>query len=754
MSELYADIVLPLAVGVFTFRVGDAIRADIGEGHCVVVPLGPRKLYLGVVWRLHGEKPPYKTIKSVDSFAPDAPVIGPQQRRFWQWIADYYMCTTGEVMQAALPSALKPEGFSQEEFSDESYRPRTVQYVSLAPAIGDEAALNAAFESLKRARKQYDALVSIVELLGEGAPFGRDVPRSSLTANLPILAALRKKNIITIAEREPEQGELPPLPAALPELSEAQRTAANSIREQFRTKEVVLLHGVTGSGKTEIYIRLIERQLRTGRNVLFLMPEIAMTGQMIGRIREWFGERVITYHSKFTMRHRVEAYRRVAASAGGELILGVRSALFLPTDNLGLIIIDEEHDTSYKQEDPAPRYNARDAAIVLARMGGAKVLLGSATPSVESWANAQEGKYGLATLSERYGGVAPPHILISDTATAVKRGERAAHFNKALLDRIAATIARERQVMLFQNRRGFSPYVECGECGRAEMCPHCNVALTYHKAENMLRCHYCGHAVPPPVRCPGCGAPAIEPRGFGTEKVEEELSRLLPDARIERLDRDTATSERRFNSIIASFERGETDILVGTQMITKGFDFAGVALVGILNADNMLFYPDFRAAERAFQMMAQVAGRAGRRDEQGEVVIQTSQPENPVIRQVAAGDYEGMARTQLAERAEFFYPPYCRIISLTLRHRDKALLWDAANTLSVAARKIFGRRLLGPQPPPVDRIRGEHLLVLMLKVERGRSFAEARRLLAESVAKMHADKRFRYIKAAFDVDPQ
>lgn len=752
--ELYADIVIPVAKDTFTFAVDGRLHGDIAPGRCVKVQLGPNKYYMGVVWRLTHERPPYKSIKSVDCYVPNSPVLSERQMRFWEWLAEYYMCTLGDVMRAALPSALKPEGFSSEEFTRETYRPPTVQYVALHHSVGDMEMLNSRFESLRRARKQYDALIAVTDRLGPGRMFGGSVPRTEIKADTVILNKLAQKQIITLIHRELQPGELPPLPESLPELTPAQKEAANAVREHFSQKDVVLLHGITSSGKTEIYINMIARQLERGRNVLYLLPEIAMTSQLIERVRSWFGGRVVTYHSKFSDRHRVEAYRRVNRSRGGEVILGVRSALFLPVENLGLVIVDEEHDQSYKQTDMAPRYHARDAAIVLARLHGAKTILGSATPSIESYVNAAEGKYGLVSLTERYGGVAMPRMTVSDTLRAVKRGERTVHFNKILLEKIDAAIAGGHQAMLFQNRRGFSPYVECTECGTAVMCRQCNVTMTYHKTEGLLRCHYCGQTRKPPTACPTCGKEALQTRGFGTEKVEEELSHIFPSARIERLDRDTASTAARYNSIIASFEHGQTDILVGTQMITKGFDFGGVSLVGILNADNLLSYPDFRAAERAFQLVTQVAGRAGRRADQGEVVIQTSQPENPAIRQIAEGDYGGMVRTQLAERADFLYPPYCRLIEVTMKHRDKELLWAAANMVAAEGRKAFGRMLLGPQPPLVDRIRGEYLLTLMLKVERRTSFAGAKKILSGIIGAMHADRRFRYVSVTFNVDPQ
>lgn len=753
-GRLYADIVVPVARGIFTYEVADALHPEIAEGRCVMVQLGENKHYTGVVWRLHGERPPFKVVKTVNEYVPNAPQLPATEMRFWEWMAEYYMCSLGEVMRAALPSALKPSGFSREEFSRDVRHPAVVQYISLGPAASNQFLFNETFEKTARSRRQYRALVSLAEALGEERLFTGEVPRQRVDGDMTVLRALAKKGVVRIESRQLEPGQLPPLPARLPELTSLQARAYDSIKDHFHTKDIVLLHGVTGSGKTEIYIRLIAEQLQAGRNVLYLMPEIVMTSQIIERIKAYFGERVVAYHSRFTDRARMESYLRVNRSRGGELILGVRSAVFLPLENLGLVIVDEEHDPSYKQTEPAPRYHARDCAIMLARISGAKALLGSATPAIETYVNATEGKYGYVPLTERYGGAPLPRVIVSDTLRAVKRGERTAHFNKLLLDKIAETLAAGEQTMLFQNRRGFSPYVECAQCGWVAACPRCNVTLTLHKADNSLRCHYCGHSAKATSQCPSCGKNSVELRGFGTEKVEEELARLFPEARIARLDRDTTHTVRQYNSIISRFGQGETDILIGTQMITKGFDFAGLSLVGILNADNMLNYPDFRASERAFQTMMQVAGRAGRRDRQGEVVVQTSQPDNPVVRAVAAGDYSGMAAAQLAERKSFFYPPYCRLISITLKHRDKDKLWATAGQLAKEARKIFGKRLLGPQPPLVDRIKGEYLLTLLLKVERTASFARAKKHLAAVTETVRADKKLRSVTIVFDVDPQ
>ena len=494
--------------------------------------------------------------------------------------------------------------------------------------------------------------------------------------------------------------------------------------------------------------------LAAGDDVLMRVPEIARTTQLVERLERIFGSRVTPYHSKLTDVRRTETYLALSRSEGGEFVVGARSALFLPLKRLKLIVVDEEHDASYKQADPAPRYNARDCAVAATRLIGCRTLLGSATPSLESWTNARFGKYGLAILAERYGDARPPRIVLSHTLRAVTRRERKSHFNHLLLEKIGGTLARGEQVILFQNRRGFSPFVTCPSCGWTARCPHCNVSLTYHKGAERLVCHYCGHAEPMRFDCPECGGGGVVPAGFGTEKVEEEIGRLFPGARCLRMDRDSIQSQSAFRRTVNAFEQGEADILIGTQMVTKGFDFEGVALVGILNADNMLNNPDFRAGERAFQLMMQVAGRAGRRAQGGEVVIQTAEPGHPVVRQVVEGDFGAMARMQLADREAFFYPPYARLTTLTLRHRDLQLLRRGAAHLAAGLRRRFGRRLLGPMAPPVDRIRGEYLLGLLLKIESGASSARARELLGAELQAFAQHPEFRHIAVIPNVDPQ
>ena len=751
--ERYADIVLPLAQPAYTFAVPPG--TELVPGCAVEVQFGPRKFYTGIVWRVHDRRPDFKRIKPVQRVLYDRPLLTDGQRALWEWVASYYMCSVGEVMRAALPSLMKLSADSRERFADEEFRPRTETYFTLAEELRDEERLHETFEKLeRRAPKQYEALLEIASAgPGGGLPAG-EVPRRLLQADRTVLHALERKKLIAAAEHE-RTVERGGASFRLPELTAHQQTALDELRRQFAEgRETALLHGVTSSGKTEIYIHLIAEVLARGGDVLLLVPEIALTAQLIERMERIFGSRVTPYHSRLTDRQRSETYLRLNRSEGGEFVVGVRSSIFLPLSRLQLIIVDEEHDASYKQAEPAPRYHARDCAVMMARLLGGRTLLGSATPSLETWLHASGGKYGKAVLSERYGDARMPEILVSDTLRAARRGERHAHFNKLLLDKIGEVLARGEQAMLFQNRRGFSPYVECTECGWTARCPDCNVTLTYHKAGGRLVCHYCGHTEPVPAKCPSCKVTDVVPMGFGTEKIEEEIARLFPEARVARLDRDTVTSERAFNAIVAGFARRETDILVGTQMITKGFDFEGVALVGILNADNMLNNPDFRAGERAFQLMTQVAGRAGRRARGGEVVIQTAEPGHPVIRQVVGGDFEGMARMQLADREAFFYPPYARLTTLTLRHRDPQLLRRGAAELAARLRGRFGRRLLGPMTPPVDRIRGEYLVGLLLKIESGASSARARELLGAELAAFAQHPEYRTIAVVPNVDPQ
>ena len=749
----FADIVLPLAQPAYCFSVPVGAEGDtLREGDAVAVQFGPKNIYTGIVWRLHDERPNVKRIKTIGRRLYDRPLLNEQGRRLWEWIADYYMCTIGEVMRVALPSLIKPQGSSAEEFLRDEFRPRMEIYLSLSAKWRDKKALSEECDRIsRRAPRRSEVLRQILSFDSAQCNSAGELPRRLIDCDSAQIAALRKGGYIEVVEREREVERGANIAFSLPELTPEQQRVAGEIRS---TRGVHLLQGVTGSGKTEIYMNLIGEVLARGGDVLMLVPEIALTSQLIDRMERVFGSRVEAYHSRLTPRRRTETYLRLLHGEGGQLVIGARSALFLPLHHLQLVVVDEEHDSSYKQSDTAPRYQGRDVAIMLASLYGARTVLGSATPSLESYANAQWGKYGYSLLAERYGGAATPHIIISDTMRSVKRGERRTHFNQVLINSISDALSRGEQTMLFQNRRGFAPFVQCRGCGWTPRCPNCNVTLTEHRSSGRMECHYCGYTAAVPKSCPQCETVDLKPMGFGTERVEEAISALFPDARVARLDRDTVTSESAYNRIIHAFESGQTDILVGTQMITKGFDFGRVAVVGVLNADNLLFSPDFRASERAFALMTQVAGRAGRRQNEGVVIVQTSEPENQVIGWVARGDYQAMARSELADRHLFFYPPYARLVQFTLLSTDVQTLRRGVGEFAELLREKFGRRVAGPVAPPVDRIRGEYLLRLLLKIENGRSMARARELLREVIAQLQSKAEFKQIKIVIDVDPQ
>ncbi len=743
----YADILLPLPLEPLTYEVGQIEGLRVGE--CVAVKMGDKstKLYTGVVWRMHDDPPPYERVRTIIKRLYTKELISAQHRKFWEWLAEYYLCTMGEVMRVALPSLVKPIAADEEAFELVEYKTTQEYYVKVIEGR----------DSSKLRTKQADSYSEIMAVSDEYRTRDGEIPRRLLGCDMAQLRALADKGFVELIPRDRTIESVGRISFILPELTLHQKSALNAVREGHRDKICALLHGVTGSGKTEIYIHLIAEQLAAGRDVLMLVPEIALTTQLIERMQHIFGSRVMPYHSKVPPRRRTELFMHLSQSSeGGNFVVGARSAIFLPLNNLGLIIVDEEHDSSFKQIDPAPRYNARDSAHVLASMFGAKTLLGSATPSLESWTNATTGKFAMAKLTERYGDAELPTIILSDTRRAAKRRERIGHFNSELTTKIVDRTSRGEQTMLFQNRRGFAPYVECAECGWVARCPHCNVSLTMHKSGSSLRCHYCDYSMPLVTRCPSCTVGEVRPMGFGTEKIEEQIGELIPQARVVRMDRDTATSPAALERIVGSFARGECDVMVGTQMIAKGFDFSNVTLVGILNADNMLLNPDFRAEERAFSLMTQVAGRAGRRSGvKSEVVIQSSQPTHRVMQFVVDGDYESMAMTLLEEREAFLYPPYSRIILITLRHRDMTLLHRSANSLSILLRERFGmRRIRGPVPPPVERLRGEWMVNFMVKIESGASSKRAREVLREVVAKWREERSYNPIILSYNVDPQ
>ncbi len=731
----YADIVLPLAQPAYTFAVGEGVEVCVGDA--VAVQFGKNAVYTGIVWRLHDTPPTRGTAKPILKALYDKPLLSELQMRFWEWIADYYMCSVGEVMRVALPSIIKAKARCEAEF--EPYIPKREVTVNLvAETFTDDVRI----KLQRRAPKRYEALCAIEKV-------GGVVPRYAVELDSAALKALVKSGLVEMGERDYKLN-CEWSKTLLPKLSEAQTVAFNEIKEGLTDKRVVLLHGVTSSGKTEIYTHLIEERLSRGEDVLFLVPEISLTTQLVERMRGLFGESVTVYHSKLTPQQRTKLYTDMLSSESGNFVIGARSALFLPYKKLGLVVVDEEHDSSYKQSEPNPRYNGRDAAIVLATMHDAKCVLGSATPSLESYANHLSGKYAYAKLTERYGGVEMPEIRISDTVRNVKRNERKLHFNKELLDGIAERLERNEQVILFQNRRGYSPYMECPSCGFSARCPHCNVTLSAHQQRGRMVCHYCGYNEPIQRYCPNCKTTELKPMGFGTERVEEAISELFPDARVLRLDGDTATSSAAYNRIIGAFARHEADILVGTQIVSKGLDFADVTLIGVLNGDNLLASPDFRAEERAWQLIMQVAGRAGRRDKRGEVIIQTAEPQHSIYALV--GDYERVTTKLLAERKQFHYPPFVRMVKIAMRSSDKERLVESSLKLGEQLRNRFGRRVLGPVAPLIDRVRGEYRVELMLKVEVGASFSRARAILREEIERLREDKLYRNIVIICDVD--
>ena len=731
--------------------------AQVRMGVRVLVPLGRSKTYTAMAVRLHSEKPEFETrpiIQVIDA----EPVLIEQQLRLWQWISTYYMSPIGDVFKAALPAGLKAE---------ENYRPKTVRCVTLPANLRSEQALHMALTILKRALKQHQTFSTYLQLShwseidGETPPahiaeIACDELQNAANASDAVLRQLIQRNFLELYHREVGRlntsGEYHP--ERIQPLSPAQQAAEDSIQKQFNEKNVVLLHGVTSSGKTEIYIHLIKKAIDEGKQVLYLLPEIALTVQMTRRLQNVFGSRLGIYHSKYSDAERVEIWKKQLSSEPYDVILGARSAVFLPFTRLGFVIVDEEHETSFKQQDPAPRYHARSTAIMLARMyEGAKVLLGTATPSMESYHNACTGKYGYVQLTTRYKDVAMPEIRVVDTKDLYHRKMMRGAFSPDLLEAMRTALSNKKQVLLFQNRRGFAPMVECKVCGWVPKCKNCDVSLTYHRSMNMLTCHYCGYTYPVPKQCPNCESTELLGRGYGTEKIEDRVRELFPEARIARMDLDTTRSAGAYGRIIDDFSCGRTDILIGTQMITKGLDFSGVTVVGILNADTMLNYPDFRAYEQAFQMLSQVSGRAGRRDERGLVILQTKSADLPVIQQVVAGDFQTFAHDLLEERSMFRYPPFYHLVYVYLRHRNEQLVDSAAIEMASRLRQAFADRVLGPDKPAVARVKTESIRKIVIKLEQGINLPLARQCMAEARTQLLQDKRYAAMTVFFDVDP-
>jgi len=748
----FADIILPLAVkGRFTYRIPYDILETVKPGVIVKVQFGRKNLYSGIVSNIHDNSPALKNVKSILEVLTAVPIINDKQLKLWLWISEYYLCSEGEVMKAALPS----------EISLKNYRPRLETFIELARKFSDDE-LNVILDKLTKAPRQQDVLSTYIRLSGytygsEIMPIRKSLLLSEAHSSPNIIEALAGKGILSdVSLAVSRLTESDSYKESIKELSEAQSITYRSITSQFMEKDIVLLHGVTSSGKTEIYIHLIEEQLKKGKQVLYMLPEIALTTQIILRLKKHFGAVTGVYHSRFSDAEKVEIWKRVADNdpvIGYRIILGVRSSVFLPFSNLGLIIVDEEHDGSYKQHDPAPRYHARDSAIMLAALHKAKTILGSASPSVESYNNAVNGKYGLTELKERFGLIKLPAIVIANTREAYRKKLMVSHFTPELLQAIDEALGKDEQIILFQNRRGFSPYIECSECGWIPVCIQCAVNLTYHKGISKLLCHYCGYTTDVPSKCGNCHSGGVVTRGFGTEKIEDEIKIVFPAARVARMDQDTTRNKNSFNKIIRAFEESRIDILIGTQMISKGLDFENLTVVGVLNADNLLNYPDFRSHERSFQLMEQVSGRAGRRQKQGKVVIQTSDPANKIIRLVLRHDYVSMFRMQAEERITFNYPPFCRMVKISIRHKERTLLNYYSDILGRDLKEIFGKRVLGPEAPVISQVQLWYIKTILIKIEREKPPAKAKQLIVEAIERLEKEKGASSLKIAIDVDP-
>lgn len=815
----YVDVILPLPLPKsFTYALPDEGADQVQPGCRVVVPFGRKKFYTAIVRNVHYYAPADYEVKEISTVLDASPILLPNQFKFWEWLADYYLCTQGDVYKAALPSGLKLESETIVEYNPDfeaegplpereqkildrlaaepeqsvtkleketgiknilpvikslldkealfvkeemrrTYKPKTETRVRLAAEAAGEERLKELFDELARAPKQLALLMKYIELSGVlGSASLKEVGKKELLKRAGVSPAvfngLVDKRIFEVYQQE--IGRLNALPgktAELNPLNEFQQHAYEEVVRSFREKNVTLLNGVTSSGKTEIYIHLIDDTLRAGKQVLYLLPEIALTTQITERLKRVFGSRLGIYHSKFPDAERVEIWQKQLTDKGYDIILGVRSSVFLPFRNLGLIIVDEEHENTYKQQDPAPRYHARSAAIVLAAMYGAKTLLGTATPSVETWHNATTGKYGLVQLKERYKEIQMPEIIPVDIKELHRKKRMAGPFSPLLLQYMREALDQKEQVILFQNRRGFAPMIECRTCGWVPKCKNCDVSLTYHKGIGQLTCHYCGYTYQLPRSCPACEGVELVNRGFGTEKIEDDIRVIYPEASVARMDLDTTRTRAAYEKIIADFEQGKTDILIGTQMVSKGLDFDHVSVVGILNADTMMNYPDFRSYERAFQLMAQVAGRAGRKNKRGRVVLQTKSIDHPMIRQVMENDFEGMVAHELSERQLFHYPPYYRMVYVYLKNRNEALLDQMARTMADKLRAVFGQRVLGPDKPPVARIQTLYIRKIIVKIEQNAPMNRARELLVQVQREMVEDDRFKSLIVYYDVDP-
>lgn len=814
-TTLFVEVVLPLAISkTYTYRVPSAWNANVGVGKRVIVQFGKNKVYSAIIYQVTDKAPSRYEAKYILNVLDENPVVEPAQLRLWEWISAYYLCTLGEVMQAALPAALKlasetkitaadltsvdRSALNDKEFlildaleispelkvsdivkllgqktvfpilkrlfdkgmiliSEEiapKYKPKVKTFISLHSDYTDDLGRKLLLDTLSNAPKQQDAVLGYLQLHRRLSKITKADILEASGCGAASIAALIKKGIFVAKERAVSRldGEDIELTGEFT-LSGPQLKAFSEIDEQFKTKDVVLLHGVTASGKTQVYIRLIEEAVANGKNVLYLLPEIALTTQITERLRLHFGNKLGVYHSRFNDNERAEVWNKVLNNEY-QVIIGARSAVFLPFRALGLLVVDEEHETSYKQFDPAPRYHARDTAIYLGHIHGAKVLLGSATPAVESYYNARAGKYGLVELKQRFGEAKLPEIVTVHIGEENRNGNMSSYFSSTLLQEMENAIAQHQQVILFQNRRGHTPLLQCKTCGYIAKCIHCDVSLTYHKSSGKLHCHYCGFSEDPLQVCPACGSTHIESKGFGTERVEEELETLLPKARVGRLDLDSTRGKYGFDRVLNAFDEGVYDILVGTQMVAKGLDFGNVSIIGIINADGLINYPDFRAHERAFSMLAQVSGRAGRRDSSGKVIIQSYAPHHRIIQQVIANDYEGMFMTEVTERKNYAYPPFFRLFRLDVKHKEQQTAHDASHRLAASLREVLGHRVVGPETPLVGRVRSHYIFSVLLKVERmGTSVSKVKELVKTALLQFEASKINRGVRVQIDVDP-
>jgi len=815
--NFFIDVILPLSLPkTFTYRVSADEHLFLQKGMRVAVPFGKNKIYTALIVELHNNEPSLYEAKFIDQILDDRPIVNEFQIKHWFWISTYYMCSIGDVYRGALPSALllesetiisqQKENFVNEaELSDdeflifealqhqsslkiqnivdilnkktvlpvihkllnkgiitlqeeihEVYKPKLTRYIKLHSQYNEEANLIALLNNFnKKAAKQKDVILHYFQLQSrEKKPIAAKQLAESANVSSTIIKALIEKQVfeeyyIQVDRINFDQNKKDKKLV----LSAAQQNAYLEIVNSFTSKEVCLLHGVTSSGKTEIYTQLIENELEKGKQVLYLLPEIALTTQLVSRLTQYFGNKVAVFHSKYSYNERVEVWQQVLQnSEKAQVVIGARSSLFLPYSNLGLIIVDEEHEQTFKQHDPAPRYHARDAAIVLAQYHMAKVLLGSATPSIETYFNASIGKFALVSLKERYGNVALPEIELVDLKESYFKKKMKGHFSTILIDNITEAFSNGEQVILFQNRRGFSPVLECMTCGHVPQCPQCDVSLTYHKYKNQLRCHYCGYSMAKPSNCHACSSVDLETKGFGTEQIELELTALFPNKNIKRMDQDTTRGKYSFEKIIDGFKNREIDVLVGTQMLAKGLDFDNVSLVGIMNADNMLYHPDFRAFERSYQMMTQVSGRAGRSDKRGKVIIQTYNPLHNIIQQVTHNDYEGMYTEQLYERKIYFYPPFFRLIKLTLKHRDFDKLKEGSLWLYQVLQQNSNHPVLGPEEPVVSRIRNEYIRTIMIKIPAETNLAQTKKTIQKILNSFDLVSQYRSIKVSVTVD--